>query len=154
MTGFTETHERALVEDLRGLGSALGDDRLCRDVYRALASRALSKRGAEGHVALSWSRAEEVVNLARTGQGLPAIEGLAGSGGEGEVTDRAQEALDAIGWISQPENTSRHDPRHRESPADAPPASRRGDREPPEWERRAHADADETLARREDPSRP
>jgi hypothetical protein len=155
MSGYTETHERALVEDLRGMGSALEDERLCRDLYKALASRALSKRGAEGHVALSWNRAAEVVNLARGGQDLPPIDGLANSGGEGELTDRAQHALESIGWISQPENTERHDPRHRTSPEDAPPASRRAaDREPPEWERQAHTAADETIARRENPPRP
>ena len=151
MSGFTETHERALVEDLRDIGPALGDDRLVRDLYRALASRALSKRGSEGHVAPSWTRAQEIVNLARKGNGLDPIDTLAGSGGEGEVTHRAQEALDASGWVSQPENPARHDPAHTSSREHPPPQSRRGEHEPPEWERQAHAEADETIERRSGP---
>ena len=151
MSEFTETPERALVEDLRDIGPALDDDRLGRDLYRALASRALSKRGTEGHVALSWKRAEEVVNAARRLNGYDSIEGLAGSGGEGEVSHRAQGALDAIGWVSQPENTGRNDPRHRSSHEHAPPQSRRGEHEPPEWEQQAHAEADETIDRRSGP---
>ena len=91
------------------------------------------------------------MNLARRANGLDPIEGLAASGGEGEVSDRAREALDAIGWISQPENTDRHDPRHSGSREGPPPASRRGEHEPPEWERQAHAEADETISRRTGP---
>jgi hypothetical protein len=148
MTGFTETRERALVDDLIQLGhDALADEKLVRDLYKAIASRALFKRDSEGHVALSWKRAEEALNLARGAYDLPPLEGLAGSGGEGELTDRAAEALEAINWISQPENTDRHDPAHVSSPRDPPPASRPSD-EPPEWERRAHEDAEQNRLRR------
>lgn len=148
MTGFTETRERALVDDLRQLGhDALADEKLVRDLYKAIASRALFKRDAEGHVALSWKRAEEALNLARGAYDLPPIEDLAGSGGEGELTDRAREALEAIDWISQPENTDRHDPAHVSSREGTPPASRPSD-EPPEWERRAHEEAEQNRLRR------
>jgi hypothetical protein len=148
MTGFTETRERALVDDLRQLGhDPLADEQLVRDLYKAIAGRALFKRGAEGHVTLSWKRSEEALNLARGAHDLPPIEGLARSGGEGEVTDRGREALEAINWISQPENTDRQDPAHVSSPADPPPASRPGG-EPPEWERRAHEEAERNRLRR------
>jgi hypothetical protein len=148
MSGFTETRERALVDDLIQLGhDALADEKLVRDLYGAIASRALFKRDSEGHVALSWKRAEEALDIARQAHGLAPLEGLAGSGGEGELTDRARDALEAIDWISQPENTDRHNPAHVSSPKEPPPASR-PTHEPPEWERRAHDDAERNRLRR------
>ena len=146
MSATPETLEGILIEDIQTLGDRLGDERLCRDLYRALASRALSKRGIEGHVALSWERAEDVVNIGRSSRVLPQLEGLAASGGEGELSDRAREALEEIGWTSKPENPQRHDDRHLESPEDPPPASRPGG-EPPAWERDAHAEAERNRPR-------
>jgi hypothetical protein len=154
MTTPTETLERILVDDLSALGERLADDRLTQDLYRALANRALFKRGdeAEGHVALSWKRAEEIVNLARAANALPPKEGLAGSGGEGELSDRADEALEDVGWLSKPENTSRHDERHTQSAASPPPPDT-GERHAPvedshAWERQAHAEAEAERLRR------
>jgi hypothetical protein len=136
MTTSTETLERALVQDLGGLGERLVDDRLVRDLYRALTNHALYKDG--GHVSLSWQRAEEILNTARAGQALPPVEGLAQSGGEGEQTQRAQATLQELGWDARPLDTSRHDDRHDTQPEHAPPT----DHTPPEWEREAHAEAD------------
>ena len=116
MSATPETLESLLIDDIQTLRDRLGDERLCRDLYRALASRALSKHGIEGHVALSWERAEDVVNIGRSSRALPQFEGLAASGGEGELSDRAREVLEEIGWSSRPENTQRHDDRHLESP--------------------------------------
>ena len=139
--------ERILVDDLQALGERLADERLCRDLYRALAGRALSKRGDEGHVALSYRRAEEVLNTARQGNALPPLQGLASSGGEEEVTERAQEALDEVGWRSRPEDHGHADPQHISSAAGPPPAARPDSRETPEWERRAHEEAERNRLR-------
>jgi hypothetical protein len=146
MSATHDTLESLLIEDVQTLGDGLADEQLCRDLYRALAARALSRRGTAGHIALSWERAEDVVNLGRSSRALPQLEGLAGSGGEGEVSARARKALEAIGWTSKPESTQRHDDRHVDSPEDPPPASRPGG-EPPEWERRAHAEAERNRLR-------
>jgi hypothetical protein len=132
-----ETLERHLVNDLRTLADRLDDERTARDLYGALATRALKPREGEGHLALSRKRAEDLLAAA----GFQNADGLANSGGEGEVSDRARELLDEIGWTSDPENTSRNDPMHDSSSRDAPPASR-PPTEPPEWERTAHEEAE------------
>jgi hypothetical protein len=144
MTASTNTLERMLIDDLAGLGDALADDgRLVPDLYRALASRRLVKDGVDGHLALSWRRAEEVVDEARAAAGLPPVEGLAQSGGEGEVTARAAEALERLGWRSLPARTDEHDERHVWDPESPPPR----DETPPEWERLAHDEAERSRAR-------
>jgi hypothetical protein len=93
MTASVESLERRLIDDLAQLGDRLADDRLCADLYRALASRALSHASMGGHVALRWRRAEEIVNRLRAERSQPPLERLAQSGGEGEVSDRAASAL-------------------------------------------------------------
>jgi len=138
MTTSTETLERELIQDLDGLGDRLADDRLIRDLYRALTNTELAKGTETGHVSLSWQRAEEILNTARAGQALPPIEGLVRSGGEGEIADRAREALERIGWAAEPLDTGRHDDDHATNPEQPP---RRSDT-PPEWEREAHDDAE------------
>jgi len=141
MTTSTETLERELVQDLDRLGDRLADDRLVRDLYGALTNHTLHKDG--GHVSLSWRRAEDIIKTARAGQALPPVDGLTPSGGEGELTDRAREALQQLGWELQPLNTGRHDDAHHANPEQPPPA----DREPPQWERAAHAQAEENRRR-------
>jgi len=145
MSTSTDTLERHLAADLRTI-DGLADDSFARELYRAMASRALSHSGDEGHITLSWARAEDLVNGTRESLNLPPIEGLAGSGGEGEVSNRVRDALADAGWTSRPENTTRHDDSHVDSPADPPPRSR-GETEPPEWERQAHAEADANQRR-------
>ena len=115
MTAAADTLETFLIEDVQALRDQLRDERLCRDLYRALASRDLTKRGTPGHITLSWERAEDVVNLGRSSRALPQFQGLAGSGGEGELSDRARQALEEIGWTSSPEGTQRRDKRFRRS---------------------------------------
>jgi hypothetical protein len=144
MSTSIETLERALVTDLRSLGDRLADERTVRDLYRALAGRRLTQRDSGAYVALSYKRAEELLTEA----GVESAQGLANSGGEGEVTDRAREVLEEMGWESRPEDTSRHDPAHVTSPEDPPPASRPDGREPPEWERTAHEEAERNRLRR------
>ena len=143
MSTSTETLERLLVEDLEGLGERLADDgRLSTDLYGALAGFALHKRGEDGRLTLSWSRAEEVLNAASAARGLPPLEGLAQSGREGELSDRAREALQSIGWDVRPRVTDRDDPSHVGRPTSAPPGDT-GERrapvdDPGGWERDAH----------------
>jgi hypothetical protein len=56
------------------------------DLYRALANRTWHHEEATGgHVALSWRRAEEVVNDLRATVGAAPLT-LAQTGGEGEVS--------------------------------------------------------------------
>ncbi len=148
MSTQTETLERRLLSGLRSLGDRLADERAVTDLYRALAGRALSTPDETGHVALSYNRAEDLLTEAARSIGLEPVEGLAESGGEGEVTDRAAALLREIGWTSNPENTSRHDDAHVSSPDDPPPASRPEHSEPPEWERVAHEEAERNRQRR------
>jgi hypothetical protein len=140
----TESLERALADDLSGLGDRLGDDRLVHDLYRALAGTALSKRGETGHVSLSWSRAAEILNRVRAQHGVAELEGLPQSGGEGEVSHRAQEVLTESGWTVRPESHDRSDPAHTDSPAAAPPAQHAE----PEWKREGDAEAERERLRR------
>jgi hypothetical protein len=136
MTTSTETLERELVQDLDGLGDRLRDDRLVRDLYRALTNTVLEKDG--GRVSLSWQRAEEILSVARSGQALPSVDGLAQSGGEGEIAERAQAVLEELGWSAKPLNTGRHDDAHASNPESPPPR----DGEAPAWEQQAHEEAE------------
>jgi hypothetical protein len=139
MTASTEMLERRLLDDLTRLGDRLADtERFCRDLYGALAGYALEPRDGEGRLALSFKRAEELLNEARAALGLPRLEGLAQSGLEGRLGDRAREALESLGWEVRPRRTDEHDPAHVWSPEDPPP----GTGGSPEWERRAHEEAE------------
>jgi hypothetical protein len=138
MTGPTDTLERQLRADLEGLGERLGDERLVRDLYATLAGFSLRPRDGGGRIALSWKRAEELLNAARAKRGLEPVT-LAQTGVEGRpADDRGRETLESLGWTLEPRPTDRNDPAHVWSDEDPPPAGR----EPPEWERRAHAEAD------------
>jgi hypothetical protein len=133
---MSEHLEGQLRDDLRDAADRLADDQSSADVYRALTSRIWFKGDAGEGVALSWKRAEELVNELRAAVGREPLE-LAQSGGEGDVSAQVEEALGGRGWRSKPLDTSSHDERHLDSPEDEP-------RTPPnaEWERVAHAEAD------------
>lgn len=151
MTAETEDLERELVADLGMLDERLADERFSSDLYRGLASRMWRKDGGpDGHVSLSWGRAEEIVNeLRRRGAHDPLT--LAQTGGEGEVSGAVEEELDRLGWHSTPLNPERHDPAHVARP-DSPPPSGQGEAESPTedshaWERQAHREAEESRGR-------
>src|SRR5215212_8315208 len=55
MSSSTDTLERHLAADLRTI-DALADDSFAHELYRTMASRALSHSGDEGHITLSWAR--------------------------------------------------------------------------------------------------
>jgi hypothetical protein len=128
--------ERELANDLQTLGDLIHDDSIYPELYRALAGTTW-RRGGDGHVALSWKRAEELLNQVRAHHDLPALA-LAQTGGEGEVSTRVARALEGLDWTPGPPAEG-HDDAHIDSPKDAPA---RGAAAPPEWERRAQAEAD------------
>jgi hypothetical protein len=134
MAVSTDTLERQLANDIQTLGDMVAaDESFYEELYRALAGVAWHREG--GHVALSWKRAEDLVNQARHDR--EPLQ-LAQTGGEGEVSDRIADALRGAGWTPGELNTSRHDDAH----VGARPEANRGETEPPEWERQAHAEAE------------
>ena len=115
-----DTPQRELLGDLRTLGERLRDEEFCGDLPRALSNRRWRRGGAEGHVSLSWRRAEEVVNELRDSQGEGSLT-LAQTGGEGEVSPAVADELGGRGWTSEPLDTARHDEAHDTSLPNAPP---------------------------------
>jgi hypothetical protein len=152
MTADTDTLERELLHDLQSLGDLLSEDEFGRELYRALANTRWRKPGGgEGHISVSWSRAEEIVNTLRAQQGEGPLT-LAQTGGEGEVSGRVTDALGGAGWTSRHQDTSRHDASHADRPSSPPPGDQ-GERDAPvgdshAWEREAHAAADQEQRRR------
>ncbi|HEV3408329.1 MAG TPA: hypothetical protein VG079_06545 [Gaiellaceae bacterium] len=151
MAQAAETLERELVRDLETLAERIArDEEFCGDLYRALTNNKWRKDGGrEGHVSLSWSRAEELVNDVRVRQGKEPLA-LAQTGGEGEVSELAGAELGRLGWRATPLQTGEHDAEHRTQPESPPPADQ-GERMAPvddagRWEREAHEEADEYLA--------
>jgi len=121
------------------------DNEFSRDLYRALTNNTWHKEGSGGHVALSWGKAEELVNELRARVALDTVE-LEQTGGEGEVAETVRTELEALGWRSRPLNPSRHDDQHV-SQGEEPPSKGTGERHAPvtrsdEWAEIAHAEAD------------
>jgi hypothetical protein len=96
------------------------DEKFSRELYRALTDNKWAKDGQA--VALSWKRAEELINAVRRGLGEEPLV-LAETGGEGTVDRSVREELEPLGWKIEPLDTSSHDPAHLDSPEDPPPAS-------------------------------
>ena len=149
MTVTPEVLERRLADDIRSLGDLLDDESFCAELYRGLADVKWHRDG--GAVAVSWKRAEELINEARAARGLPRMT-LAQTGGEGQVSGRVAETLGARGWSPEPLDTSRHDDTHVGSPEDPPPPDA-GARQAPvddpgAWERKARAEAEAERLRR------
>jgi hypothetical protein len=143
MAQAAETLERELVRDLETLGERIArDEEFCGDLYRALTNNRWRKDGGpEGHVSLSWGRAEELVNDVRGRRGKEPLA-LAQTGGEGEISELARAELDRLGWRARPLETGEHDPEHATQPESPPPRAEGG----AEWEREAHEEADEYLS--------
>jgi hypothetical protein len=119
--GIPEVGLQLVQADMQRLGDRMRDERFSRELYRALADNKWSKEGES--VALSWKRAEELINAVRRGLGERPLE-LAQSGGEGTVDRSVREAFEPFGWRIEPLDTSRHDPAHLDSPEDPPPGAR------------------------------
>ena len=107
-----------LQTDMQRLEDRMRDEKFVRELYRALADNVWSKEGESA--ALSWKRAEELINAVRRGLGEPPLT-LAATGGEGVVDRSVREAFEPLGWRIEPLDTSRNDPAHLESPEDPPP---------------------------------
>ena len=147
MSAGAETLEHELVADLATLGERFVDDQFSDELYRALASTVWTKAGGpEGHVSLSWRRAEQVVNELRGRHGREPLA-LRQTGGEGDVAAGVGRTLAELGWRAARLDTSRHDEQHLTQPESPPPAEQ-GERDAPvgdsdEWERLAHEEAEQ-----------
>src|SRR4051794_22014122 len=142
VTDSADDLELELLRDLFPLRHRVREDWFATELYHALTNTAWRKTdGPEGHLSLSWSRAERIVNELREREGQAALS-LSQGGGEGDVSGTVGEELAGLGWTSTPLDTGRHDDAHVEDAADPPPASS-GPGEDPEWERRAHEEADQ-----------
>ena len=146
-----EALEGELWRDLETLEQRFADEEFSTELYRALTNNLWRKDGGpQGHLTLSWGRAEKIVNSLRVRFGEQPLT-LAQTGGEGEVSDVVGDELGRLGWRSQPLNTERHDPSHLGEPASPPPpdhGERRAPVDPTEWEDRAHTEAEEQRLRR------
>src|SRR3954454_8242617 len=119
--GIPEVGLQLLQADMQAVGDRMRDEKFCTELYRALADNKWSKDGET--VALSWKRAEELINAVRRGLGAPPLT-LAQTGGEGIVDSSVREAFEPRGWTIEPLDTSKHAAAHLDSPDDEPPASR------------------------------
>ena len=120
MSITAEQLEHALRRDLQRLVPRIDDQDLWEGLYTTLANWTWRHQGsAEGHVALSWKRTEELINDLRAGAGLPPMT-LAQTGGEGIPDPTITGELDRLGWEASPLDTSRHDDNHLDSPEDEP----------------------------------
>jgi hypothetical protein len=118
-----------LQSDLQQLEDRLRDEKFATELYRALAGNRWTKEGQT--VALSWKRAEELINDLRRGVDRPALE-LDQTGREGEVSDTVRDELERLGWQVEPLDTGTHDPTHVSSAEDPPPPKHGERMAPPE----------------------
>jgi hypothetical protein len=141
-----EETEQELERDLGELSDAVREDAFAGELYRGLANHRLVDPNdpQRRQVALSWRRAEEVVNRLRRQVGEEPLT-LAQTGGESWLTERVEEALTNLGWSIRPLDTSSHDTSHVSAP-NSPGPKGQGERdaptEPPQAWREADAEAD------------
>ena len=89
--------ERLIEEDLDRLFAELADDWSSVELYRALAGTRWTKAGGEGYAEFTEERAHALINSLRERHGKSPLE-LSLSGGQGEVSDRAEDMLASVGW--------------------------------------------------------
>jgi hypothetical protein len=118
--GIPEVGLQLLQADMQRVGDRMRDEKFCTELYRALADNRWTKEGET--VALSWKRAEELINAVRRGLGERPLV-LAQTGGEGTVDRTIREEFEPLGWRIEPLDTGTHDPAHLDSPEDPPPAA-------------------------------
>jgi hypothetical protein len=138
--------ESQLVRALQTMERRFEDDEFASEVYRALANNVWRKHdGPDGHVSVSWGRAEEIVNELRARRGKEPLT-LAQTGGEGRVSQAVADELRRLGWAPTPLNTARADPEHETRPESPPPPEKGEEHSPVDdaraWERQAHEEAD------------
>ena len=88
--GMPEVALQLLQTDMQRLEDRMRDEKFARELYRALANNTWTKDGESA--ALSWKRAEELINAVRRGLGATPLT-LAETGGEGTV-DRSVRRID------------------------------------------------------------
>jgi hypothetical protein len=118
--GIPEVGLQLLQADMQRLSDRMRDEKFSRELYRALADNKWTKDGET--VALSWKRAEELINHVRRALDAPPLA-LAQTGGEGTVDRTIREEFEPLGWRIEPLDTGEHDPAHLGSPEDPPPAA-------------------------------
>lgn len=118
--GMPEVGMQLLQVDMQRLEDRMRDEKFVTRLYRALADNRWSKEGET--VALSWKKAEELINAVRRGMGERPLT-LAQTGHEGEVDEDVRAEFEALGWKIEPLDTSHHDDAHLDSPEDPPPGS-------------------------------
>jgi hypothetical protein len=102
MAASRGTLERVLEADLDKLLAGLADDWSSVELYRALSQTRLVKaEGPSGQVSLSADRADALVNSLRARHGKSPLD-FPLNGGDGEISERAAEMLESIGWNAQP----------------------------------------------------
>lgn len=134
-----------LIRSLEQLGERVADERFARDLYRALSDRRWIRDHDGISIAVSWKRAEEIVNLLRSRFGEEPLT-LAQTGGEGELTDRVREAIEPLGWRTEPLDTSQSQPDHVDDP-ESPPPPDTGERHAPTERPPAWREAEEEAER-------
>lgn len=87
-----------LESDLDQLFANLADDWSSVELFRALTNTPWTKSG--GIISLSPERAADIVNTLRGRHDKSPLE-LRLSGGHGEVSERAGEMLNSVGWTLQ-----------------------------------------------------
>jgi hypothetical protein len=130
MTVDPEVLERALATDLAKISDRFTDEDFAIEMYRALCNVAWFRDGDSGHVALSWTLAERLVNDLRADQGYGAMT-LKQTGGEGRVARRVHEELGRLGWHHRPEPTDHFDDHHVWEARESPPPKDAGVRHAP-----------------------
>jgi hypothetical protein len=115
--GIPEVGLQLLQADLQRLEDRIRDEKFCIELYRALTDNRWSKEGES--VALSWKRAEELINGLRRAHGREPLQ-LAQTGKEGYVDSTIRQAFEPLGWKIDPLDTGSHDPAHLDSPEDPP----------------------------------
>jgi hypothetical protein len=116
--GIPEVGLQLLQADMQRLDDRMRDEKFSRELYRALADNKWTKEGET--VALSWKRAEELIDAVRRGLGEQPLV-LAQTGGEGTVDRTIREEFEPLGWKIEPLDTKSRDPAHLDSPEDPPP---------------------------------
>lgn len=115
-------------------------------MYRGLANRRWRYEDAPGDaVALSWQRAEQIINQLREAEGDDPLT-LAQTGGEGWLSDAVREELARRGWTSEPLDTDAERPEHL-SDEPLPPPRDQGERQAPSEPPREWREAHETAER-------
>lgn len=143
-----EILQRELVNDLLAVHERFADEKFCGELYRALTATAMRKPGAaDGHLTLSYTQAEGLVNDLRHRLGADPLT-LAQTGGEGEVDSTITDELGGRGWAFDPATSGADDPSHGAGDESPPPGGSPHHPDSGRWSDLAHAEADQERRRK------